>query len=182
MHYSAITQKLLGQLRAIEPSRDGSLEYHPSIVTLRDGREIDCVYVLPFDDTSRCGVLLRSKIRRSEQFGSTRLPPFERARPGFPPSWPTRSMRPASQAWGTARSHSYSLMASHSATRPATRSTSCPCQKGRTPAISSRQFHIPRHGSAMTGLPFRITGACTRVHLRLPNIGLQPTVDLASIK
>src|SRR5262245_35458399 len=50
MHYSAITQKLLGQLRAIEPSRDGSLEYRPSIVTLRDGREIDCVYVLPFDD------------------------------------------------------------------------------------------------------------------------------------
>jgi hypothetical protein len=50
MHYSGITRELLGQLRAIEPSRDGSLEYRPCIVTLTDGRDIDCVYVVPFDD------------------------------------------------------------------------------------------------------------------------------------
>jgi hypothetical protein len=49
MRYAPIPEPLLRQLDAIEPSHDSGLEYRPCLVTLRDGRKIDCVYVLPFD-------------------------------------------------------------------------------------------------------------------------------------
>jgi len=49
MPYAPIPEPLLRQLEAIDPSHDSGVEYRPCQVTLRDGRQVDCVYVLPFD-------------------------------------------------------------------------------------------------------------------------------------
>jgi len=44
---SPIDADLFVQLKAIEPSRDGEMEYYPCQVTLSDGQMIDHVYVVP---------------------------------------------------------------------------------------------------------------------------------------
>lgn len=45
-HYPALTAGLKSQLDRIVPSVDGNLEYFPCCVRMKDGREIDRVYVV----------------------------------------------------------------------------------------------------------------------------------------
>lgn len=45
--YELIRRDQYKQLLLVEPSRDWYLEYRPCRVTLIDGRQLDCVYVVP---------------------------------------------------------------------------------------------------------------------------------------
>ncbi len=45
--YPSPNDELLRQIEMIEPSQDFQIEYKPCLVTLLDGRRLDCVYVLP---------------------------------------------------------------------------------------------------------------------------------------
>jgi hypothetical protein len=45
--YPELSDILLKQWRAVPTSRDGKLEYHPCRVKLKDGRILDCVYIIP---------------------------------------------------------------------------------------------------------------------------------------
>lgn len=44
-----ISPDLLAQLRRVEPSTDGMMEYRPCLARLKDGRELDRVYVVEED-------------------------------------------------------------------------------------------------------------------------------------
>jgi hypothetical protein len=46
-HTNKISASLYEQLLQVEPSRDWGIEYKPCLVTLKDGRKLDCVYVVP---------------------------------------------------------------------------------------------------------------------------------------
>ena len=45
--YPKLSDELLSQLEAIEPSQDFETNYKPCIITLLNGRKVDCVYVIP---------------------------------------------------------------------------------------------------------------------------------------
>ena len=44
--FPPIPRKLYDELRRVPASRDGEMEYRPCAVTLDDGRELSCVYVV----------------------------------------------------------------------------------------------------------------------------------------
>ncbi len=46
-HTKKISENLYIQLSRVEPSHDWAIEYRPCLVTLKDGRKLDCVYVVP---------------------------------------------------------------------------------------------------------------------------------------
>jgi hypothetical protein len=45
-HYPALTRELTEELRLVPSSRDHEMEYKPCSVTLADGTELPCVYVV----------------------------------------------------------------------------------------------------------------------------------------
>jgi hypothetical protein len=51
--YPPISQRLHEKLMEIVPSRDGEMEYRPCSVTLRDGIQLPCVYVVPVQPYGR---------------------------------------------------------------------------------------------------------------------------------
>ncbi len=84
-HTQKIPAALYEQLLQVEPSYDGGMEYRPCLVTLNDGRKVDCVYVVheqqyirhwgvwPEDDSGKQSLLIEyvSGIEESP----SRLPP-----------------------------------------------------------------------------------------------------------
>ncbi len=46
-HTNKIPESLYKQLSRVAPSRNWAMEYRPCLVTLKDRRKIDCVYVVP---------------------------------------------------------------------------------------------------------------------------------------
>lgn len=80
-----ISEKLLEELRDVEPSTDGVMDYHPCRVTLRSGATLDRVYVVeeepylrawgirPEDDPAKSSVDL-AEVERIEE-SPLRLPP-----------------------------------------------------------------------------------------------------------
>jgi hypothetical protein len=47
--YPVLPAHLVGPLGRVPPSRDGDLEYRPCAVTVDDGSEIECVYVVEYE-------------------------------------------------------------------------------------------------------------------------------------
>jgi hypothetical protein len=47
--YPVLPTHLVRQLGVVPPSRDGDLEYRPCAVTVDDGSEIECVYVVDYE-------------------------------------------------------------------------------------------------------------------------------------
>ena len=83
--YPKLRDELLRQLEMIEPSKDSGIEYRPSLVTLLDGRRVDCVYVVdeqsyfkpwgvwPEDDRGKLSIRIQDVAKIEES--PSRLPP-----------------------------------------------------------------------------------------------------------